>query len=274
MSTHDEIQLSDDLRHLVAGHSFEADPDALLVRAQRARRRNIATKGAAGIGVLAVAAAGTAIAFNGGSGTPQVQNAAYIAQQVTKALDSDAGNVYRVTDLNEGTVAYLDQVTYNQYFVAGSGDTRVVAWDTFSVVDHQTHLLDTTVNYKDHTYSTDDTNTGLSPSGPPQAGTGIVDRVKQGVKSGSDKIVGTGEYQGHQVIKLTFASGTSGFELWVDSSTYQPVHSIATESDGTKDASDLAFLPRTPDLVHTMTTPQVPAGFAKVDQASNIGHGG
>lgn len=273
MSTHDEIQLSDDLRHLVAGHSFQADPDALLLRAQRARRRNIATKGAAGIGVLAVAATGTAIGLNGAGGTPQVQNAAYVAQHVAAALNSDANNIYRETDLTAGTVTYQDQTTFNQYFVAGTGDTRVVAWDTFVTVGNDAHSQDTTVNFKDHTYSTDDQD--LGPAGSSSAkGSTIAERVEQGIKSGQDKIVGTGEYQGHQVIKLASTSDGFNFEMWVDSTTYQPVHSISTEPDGTKDVTDLAFLPRTPDLVHTMTTPQVPAGFTKVDQASNIGHGG
>jgi hypothetical protein len=273
VSTHDEIQLSDDLRHLVAGHSFQADPDALLRRAQRVRRRNLATKGAAGIGVLAVAAAGTAIGLNGGAGTPQVQDAAYVAQHVSTALAEDANNVYRETNLTEGTVTYLDQTTFNQYFVAGSGDTRIVAWDTFVQVGNDMHLRDTTVNFKDHTYSTDDRDFG--PAEPSSSrGSTIVGLTEQRIRSGQDKITGTGEYQGHQVIKLTIGTGTPGFELWVDAATYQPVHSVSTEPDGSTDATDLAFLPRTPDLVRTMTTPQVPAGFAKVDEASNIGHGG
>lgn len=275
MTTKDEIQLSDDLRHLVAGHNFEADPDALLLRAQRARRRNIATKGAAGVGVLAVAAAGTAIGLNGaGTSAPQVQDAAYVAQHVAQALKDDANNVYRETDLTAGTVTYIDQTTFNQYFVAGTGDTRVVAWDWTSTVGNHTHLNDTTVNFKDHTYSTNDQDLGFKESASAQEST-IAKRFEQGIKSGQDKIIGTGEYQGHQVIKLTVGPYVAGIavEVWVDSTTYQPVHAINT-IDGKQDAIDLAFLPRTPDLVHTMTTPQVPAGFTKVDEASNIGHGG
>jgi hypothetical protein len=76
------------------------------------------------------------------------------------------------------------------------------------------------------------------------------------------------------VIKLGWTEDSSNFQLWVDSTTYQPVHSISTGPDGDQDATDLAFLPRTPDLVHTMNTPQIPAGFTKVAEASNIGHGG
>ncbi|MEU4520642.1 hypothetical protein AB0F52_18320 [Amycolatopsis sp. NPDC024027] len=39
--------------------------------------------------------------------------------------------------------------------------------------------------------------------------------------------------------------------------------------------SDLAFLPRTPDLVRTVNTPQVPAGFTKAAEANTgPGHGG
>ncbi|HEX4221961.1 MAG TPA: hypothetical protein VHZ97_06355 [Pseudonocardiaceae bacterium] len=275
MNTEQEIQLSDDLRHLVVGHSFTADPDALLLRGRQARRRSMATRGAAGIGVLAVAAAGTVVGLDaGGSGTPSVQDAAYVVKHVSAVLDSDKDYVYQMTEPSQGTVEYLDQTTTNQYFVAGTGNTRVVSWDSSPVVDHYTHLRNTTVNYQNHTYSTSDDKVGGYISGPEPKESNIVDRVRQGINSGQDKILGTGEYQGHQVIKLGWTEDSSNFQLWVDSTTYQPVHSISTGPDGDQDATDLAFLPRTPDLVHTMNTPQIPAGFTKVAEASNIGHGG
>lgn len=276
MNAEQEIQLSDDLRHLVAGQSFTRDPDAVLTSARRARRRGLATRGVAGVGVLAVAATGTVLGLNGSSGSnaPAVQDAAYVAKHVSAVLDSDSNSVYRETDLTQGTVTYIDQVTSNQYFVSGSGDTRVVAWDTSPVIDHYVHLQDTTVNYQDHTYSTGDMKVGGYVSGALPQADSVVVNVKHGIRSGTTKIIGTGEYQGHHVIKLSYAQDSSGFQLWVDSTTYQPVHSVETDPDGTQDATDLAFLPRTPDLLHTMTTPQVPAGFTKVAEASNIGHGG
>jgi hypothetical protein len=269
-----EIQLSDDLRHIVAGHSFQADPDALLQRGQRARRRSMATRGMAGIGVLAVAATGTVIGLNGsGSGSPQVQDAAYVAQHVTAVLNSEADYVYRETDLTDGIISYLDQVDPNLYFVAGTAANPIQIWDSKSVVDHHMHVKETAVNYKDHTYSTSDDKLPAYVSGPLQEGN-IVDRIKQGINSGENKIVGTGDYQGHHVIKLSYAQDEMDFQLWVDSTTYQPVHSVST-IDGQTDETDLALLPRTPDLVHTMTTPVVPNGFTKVDDASdNLPHGG
>jgi hypothetical protein len=274
-----EIQLGDDLRHMVAGHSFQADPDLLLRRAQRARRRSLATRGVAGVGVLAVAAAGTAVgitAGGAGAGTPSVQDTAYVVKQVSAVLSNDSNSVYRTTDPSEGTVWYQDQVTMNEYWVDGTGTNRVEAWDSAPLIDHHVHLRDTTVNHKDRTYSTSDQQVGGYISGTSPKESSFVDRIKQGLGSGQDKLLGTGEYQGHQVIKLGYANDASKFQLWVDSTTYEPVRSVETGSDGQQNASDLAFLPRTPDLLHTMNTPQVPAGFTKVDDAlpKGAGHGG
>ncbi|HEV3360652.1 MAG TPA: hypothetical protein VG247_27885 [Pseudonocardiaceae bacterium] len=279
MNTEQEIQLSDDLRHLVANHRFQADPDSLLQRARQARRRGMATRGAAGIGVLAVAAAGAVIGFNGsdsGAGAPSVQDAAYVARQVSAALDSDANYVYRITDHGQGTVWYQDQVTMSQYWVYGSGNTRTEAWDSSPVIDHYTHLLDTTVNYKDRTYSTSDQKLNGYISGTPPKETTFVERTKESIGKGDDKVVGTGDYQGHHVIKLSYAVDGQTSQMWVDSTSYQPVYLITTDSDGHQDTSDLAFLPRTSDLLHTMNTPRIPAGFTKVADAlgDGPGHGG
>lgn len=268
MNLDNEIQLSDDLRHIVAGQSFQGDPDALLQRAQRARRRSVATRGMAGVGVLAVAATGAVIGLNAGGGAPQVQDVAYVSQHVAAVLNSDSDYVYRITDLDTGMVTYLDQVTMKLYFVSGSGNTRVEIWDSKVQVGDYLHVQETAVSYKDHTYSVSDDQVGARLSQPLAKEDSILDRIKQDISSGEEKIVGTGEYQGHQVIKLAFANSDSQF--WVDSTTYQPVHST---SDGF--ASDLALLPRTADLAHTVNTPQVPSGFAKVADASdNIAHGG
>lgn len=279
MNAEQEIQLSDDLRHIVAGHSFQADPDALLQRAQRVRRRTIATKGVAGIGVLAVAATGAVLALNGGgsgAGAPAVQDAAFVAKQVSAALDSDANNILRITDAQQGTVSYRDQTTQDEYFVSGTGNSRIEAWDSQAVINHEAHLRDTTVNYQDHTYSASDEVTG-QVSGTEATPLSFTARVKQALQSGSDKIIGTGEYQGHHVIKLTFAGRqqVAGYELWVDSTTYQPVHELVPSGQATTDALDLAFLPRTSDLVNQVDNPRIPAGFTKVADASGgLGHGG
>ena len=278
MNIEQEIQLSDDLRHMVAGQSFQADPDALLQRAQRVRRRSLATRGVAGVGVLAVAAAGTAIGLNGGGTTsaPQVQDAAYVARHVTAVLNSENNYVYRMTDLKTGVVSYEDEVEPNLYFVAGTAANPIRIWDHKSLVDHHLHVTETAVNYKDHTYSTFDDELPAYVPGSSLEPDNVLERIKQGINSGDDKIVGTGDYQGHHVIKLSYDRHDDGMDsqLWVDSTTYQPVHSVFT-MDGQTDESDLALLPRTPDLVHTVTTPVVPNGFTKVDDASdNVPHGG
>jgi hypothetical protein len=277
VSTEQEIQLSDDLRQLVANHNFAGDPDALVRRGRQAKRRSVATRGAAGIGVLAVAAAGTVVAtHSGGASTPPVQDAAYVTRHVSAALDGDDNYVYRITDQAEGTVQYDDQVTDNEYWIYGSGNTRTVAWDSSPVVEHYVHLLDTTVDYQNKTYSTDDQKLPGYVSGALPKETTIVERIKESISTGEDKIVGTGEYQGHQVIKLSYTSKDVALEMWVDATTYQPVHSI-TDVDGLHETVDLAFLPRTPDLENTINNPQVPTGFAKVADAlpaNSPGHGG
>jgi hypothetical protein len=137
------------------------------------------------------------------------------------------------------------------------------------VIDHAAHLLDTTVNHQDRTYSTEDTKLPGHVAGELPPKTNFVDRIKKSISG--QEVVGSGEYQGHRVLKLGYAAG----ELWVDATTYLPVYRITTDADGRRTTSDLAFLPRTPDLVQTVNTPRVPAGFTKVAEANTgPGHGG
>ncbi|MEV6444936.1 hypothetical protein [Amycolatopsis sp. NPDC051716] len=267
MNTEQENRLREDLRRAVDGETFRTDPDVVLGRARRARRRTLVARGAAGTGVLAVVAA-TLIAGHPGD-APEVRTAAYVVERVSAALDGGPGYVYRIVDHDEGTVWYQDQVTMSQYWVYGTGGTRIEAWDSSPVIDHAAHLLDTTVNHQDRTYSTEDTKLPGHVAGELPPKTNFVDRIKRSISG--QEIVGSGEYQGHRVLKLGYAAG----ELWVDATTYLPVYRITTDADGRRTTSDLAFLPRTPDLVQTVNTPRVPAGFTKVAEANTgPGHGG
>lgn len=270
MNTEQENRLREGLRRAVDGETFRTDPDVVLRRARRARRRTLATRGAAGTGALAIAVAATLAGLHPGD-DPAVHNAAYVAERVSAALDGGSGYVYRIVDHEEGSVWYQDQVTMSQYWVHGSGDTRIEAWDSSPVIDHHAHLLDTTVNHKDRTYSTEDTKLPAYVPGTLPPRSSFADRIKKAIGSGRNEVVGAGEYQGHQVIKLGYPGG----EMWVDAATYLPVYRITTDPDGKRTTSDLAFLPRTPDLVKTVNTPQVPAGFTKVAEANTgPGHGG
>lgn len=276
MNPEQENRLRDDLRRAVAGESFRIDPDAVLRRARRTRRRTLVTRGVAGTGVLAVALAVTlAGSHPGGDGAPEVRTAAYVADRVVAALAGGSDHVYRIVDHGEGSVWYQDQVTMSQYWVYGTGGTRIEAWDSESVAGSSVHLRDTTVNHRDRTYSTEDVPLPASAPGPLPPRSSVLDRLERSIKAGGQEITGSGEYQGHQVIKLGYtAEGVTG-ELWVDATTYLPVHRITTDADGRQTAGDLAFLPRTPDLVRTVNTPQIPAGFAKVaDANTGPGHGG
>jgi hypothetical protein len=270
VNTEQENLLREDLRRAVDGETFRTDLDAVLRRARRTRRRTLALRGAAGTGALAVAVAATLIAGHPGD-APEVRNAAYVVERVSAALDGGSDSVYRIVDHDEGSVWYQDQVTMSQYWVHGTGGTRIEAWDSSPVVDHYAHIVDTTVNHRDRTYSTEDTKLPTYVPGALPPRSSFADRIKKSIGSGRNEVVGSGEYQGHRVIKLGYPAG----ELWVDATTYLPVHRITTDPDGRRTTSDLAFLPRTPDLVRTVNTPQVPAGFTKVAEANTgPGHGG
>ncbi|ADJ45091.1 hypothetical protein AMES_3266 [Amycolatopsis mediterranei S699] len=270
MNTEQENRLREDLRLAVDGETFRTDPDVVLGRARRARRRSLVTRGAAGTGVLAVAVAAALTGIHPG-GAPEVRTAAYVVERISAALDGGSDSVYRIVDHNEGSVWYQDQVTMSQYWVYGTGGTRIEAWDSTPVIDHYAHLVDTTVNHKDRTYSTEDTKLPAYVPGTLPPRSSFADRIKKSISAGGPEIAGSGEYQGHQVIKLGYPGG----ELWVDSATYLPVYRITTDPDGRRTTSDLAFLPRTPDLVQTVNTPQVPPGFTKVAEANTgPGHGG
>ncbi|MDX3193526.1 hypothetical protein PV458_34430 [Streptomyces sp. MN03-5084-2B] len=270
MNTEQENRLREGLRQAVDGETFRTDPDVVLRRARRARRRTLVTRSVAGTGALAIAVAATLAGSHAGN-VPEVRDAAYVVERVSAALDGSSGHVYRIIDHGEGSVWYQDQVTMSQYWVYGTGDTRIEAWDSSPVIDHYAHLLDTTVNHRDRTYSTEDTKLpGYVPGAlPPRSS--FADRIRTAIGSGRNEVIGAGEYQGHQVLKLGYPGG----EMWVDAATYLPVHRITTDADGQRTTSDLAFLPRTPELVKTVNTPQVPAGFTKVAAANaGPGHGG
>ena len=67
MNSQDELQLSDDLRHLVADPPFVPDIEAIERRGRRQRRRGLAVRGLAGLSVAGVAVAGVAVGTHHGT---------------------------------------------------------------------------------------------------------------------------------------------------------------------------------------------------------------
>lgn len=296
MNTDDEIQLTDDLRHIVAGVRFEADLQTIERRGRGARRRTAAVRGVAGISVLALAAGGaylglhtsttshtgnTAAAGTSTSKAPateQVETAAYVVKQAQAAL-ADVSDYMIKDDVTAPSGNYemlTDPRTGSAYEVSGTGSSRTDAWNSTYVVNNVLHWKDVEANYGTHTWFVSIQSAGAPmqeplPPGPVGGAGGTAGQVKKWLDSGVYKIVGHGDSNGHQVTKLQRPWAAGYLEVWVDSQTYQPVHVIQADfaNEDTPQKSDImttdeTWLPRTDDNVSLANTPRIPAGFTQV----------
>jgi hypothetical protein len=293
MNTEHEIQLSDDLRHIVAGQSFEADIVTIERRGRKARRRTLAIRGVAGLGVLALAAGGVAIGLHsthaphttavasrtaGKTTALHVETVAYVIQQATAALDDETDFIIQEDTNNSGDryTLWTDPQSGNTYLLEGSGNTKQESWGSTYLVDNVMHWKTTDVRYSTGTWDTltqaaNGPIQGDAPSAPYGGAGGTASQIKSWYDSGKFQIVGHGESNGHKVTKLQRPWAAGYIQIWVDSTTFQPVHIImadfANTSGPLKDKRiviDESWISRTPDMVNLTNNPRIPAGFKQV----------
>ena len=295
MNTDHEIQLSDDLRHLVAGQSFEADVATLERRGRQARRRGIAIRCLAGLGVLALAAGGVAIGLHPSTTTttdtathsrktsasttaPKVETVAYVVQQATAALGNETNFIIQEDTVNSGDsyTLWTDPQTGNTYLLEGTGASKQESWGSTYVVNNVLHWKTTDLNYGNHTWSVlvqsaGGPMEGSAPSAPYGGAGGTAAEIKQLLAGGHLTIIGHGESGGHQVTKLQSPWAAGYRQIWVDSTTFQPVHIILADFanrpgplQNKQIVIDESWTPRSADMVSLTNTPRIPAGFTQV----------
>jgi hypothetical protein len=131
MNTQDEIQLSDDLRRIVASQPFSPDVAAIERRGRRERRRSLVVRGLAGVTVAGLAAAGglTVSAHLGTSRgvASQATTGTTAGNPAVGKLAGQAGGPARTE-----TVAYVQRqiaataLTLNHYLVKSRQNTSTV----------------------------------------------------------------------------------------------------------------------------------------------------
>lgn len=297
MNTEHEIQLSDDLRHLVAGQSFEADITTIERRGRKARKRSRMVRGLAGLGALAVAAGGVTIGLHfstasttntagpahptstkASSSAPKVETAAYVVQQAQAALNNETNFIIQDDTVNNGEkyTIWTDPQTGHSYLLEGTGSAKQESWQNTYLVNNVLHWKETDLDYSTDTWfvlvqSAGGPIQGPAPSAPYAGAGGTTTEIKELLNNSHVQIVGHGESNGHQVIKLQLPWANGYRQIWVDSQTYQPVHIVqadfANSSGPLKNdmiVTDESWIPRTPDLVNLTNNPRIPTGFRQV----------
>lgn len=295
MKSEQEIQLSDDLREIVAGQPFVPDVEAIARRGFQLRRRSTVIRGAAALGAATVGAAvvvslvipahSTAPGRNtaGGpagsatrspSSTPPVETVAYETKQIEAALGHADRYIIQTTTSSYSGGTYTDWTdprTGSSYATQGTGSHKVLSWNSTFFVAKVLHWRTTEADYSTHTWFVSVIHAagpiqGAPPKGPDVPG-GSPQQLKKGLQAGVFRIAGHGQVNGHHAIELRAHVGILSYAIWVDAQTYQPVRVIKAFGGSLKGHALIfneTWIPRSASLVSLANHPQIPAGFTRV----------
>jgi hypothetical protein len=265
MNSQEEMQLSDDLRCIVAGHPFTPDVETIERRGRRQRRRTFAVRGLAGVTVLGVAVAGSlAAATHSGPtgrvagqvvtrtapgkaavksaakspGPAKAETAAYVEKRIAVAASGLNNFLVKSRENTASTPSdeitiWTDPRTGNTMLLEGSGASRLSYWEHDFFDSHRVLNWDMwQVNYGPRTWWTQDMTAGGPvqgplPSGPVGGDYNTPAQVKQWLDQGVGKIVGHPYVDGHHTVELSISAGPAKtYVLFADIHTYQVVRSI------------------------------------------------
>lgn len=310
MKTPQETQLSDDLRHLADGQLADLQltdgqpyaPDLGFIeqRGRARRRRGLAIRGAAGLGVLALAAGGLVLgtratppgpgtaARTGSttsprtaskpSGTPRIQTAAYVVAHAESALAQIDRYIVKDQARSPGGAYTLwtDPRTGNTYLTQGTGAGRQAAWGSTFLVARVIHWRTTQINLVPRTWWTQVIHAagpiqGARPAGPYGGAAGTPAQIRALLSGGHFRIIGHRVIDGHRAIGIKGPRARGYLEIWVDAHTYQPVHVVFADfadQPGPLRHDDIviseSWVARSPALVQLTNHPRIPAGFTHV----------
>jgi hypothetical protein len=295
MSSTEETQLADDLRHLVAGEQFVTDIEAIERRGRRQQRRGVVIRAMAGAGVLGLAVAGGLVAASRTStpgeatGKPAisepatghpatassvpVQTVAYVRQRISAALNT-SGYLIKAVEDNSADGAFTDwtdPATGNTMLLRGSGPGKIAYWEHDYYQDKVLHWHQTQVNYGPRTWWVYDEHAAGPIQGPvppgPVGGNDPTSAFRHFLADGAAKIVGHPVVDGRRTIELSVAMGPTTEYFWADSHTYQVIEAKRLFGSALGNASTTSvyyYVPSTPAMVNLINHPQVPAGFTQV----------
>jgi hypothetical protein len=255
-------------------------PAALLAGVRRRYARRVAVRrvgfGAAAVGLAAAAfplavPVGTTLppapsALPSAGPVPQPLNAAYVREQVTKAVHAVAGSVvYERAVVTKGDKFSEpgQEALYERWLAADTSQFRLrVTIGGAPVADLSRGLAgDVLVDYRQRTYwsrpGVSDVS-GFEEVKAPQ-------QIAQDVAAGVMTVTGPGEpINGQATIKLRSdpAKAEIPLDLWVDAKTYVPVRFQFQQPDSAP--FDLTWLPPTAENLAQLTTTVIPDGFRRI----------
>lgn len=263
MNTEHEIQLSHDLRQIVAGHPMSTDIDAAIRRGRKARQRSIAFRGVSGLGVAAIATGAVVMSTHGTTsrpgiaspsapaktgtatrpgtatrtGAPRAETAAYVIKHTEAALANVSKHIIRedaASTTSGDYTLWIDPRTGDSYLREGSGAGAIAGWGSTYLVKNVLHWRTVQVNYGPRTWWDSVIHAAGPiqepiPSGPTGGVSGTPAQIKEMLTAGHLEIIGHREINGHKAtgLKGRFAEGYR--EIWVDSATFQPLQVILAD---------------------------------------------
>jgi hypothetical protein len=308
MNPSEETQLHDDLRRIVPADAPALDLDAIEQRGRRELRRAAVLRGLAAASVVGIAAASSLLAFRhpgAGGGAPvaqapvtsapapgrqagvtasapapQLDNVAYVRQQIGAARDPANRVVEMKQDATDASIPaetdWTDPLTASVMEQTVIDVGQIAVWTHQYLDRHRVINVDfTQVNYNSRTWSFRTENFSAPVAGPapasPALGVSYIPaaELKTMLARGDVKIVGHPVVDGHHTVELSDSIGKAeSMYFYVDSESFQLVRLVRVFAPGSAQqasaTSDYTWVPRTPALTRLINHPQVPAGFTQV----------
>jgi hypothetical protein len=216
----------------------------------------------------------------GGHAIAAAETVAYVTKQVKAALGNVNNYVLRDEQVQTGAGSvsatnWTDPRTNNDFEILSDATAgKSIAWLSTYLVNRVLTWKDTEADYSTHTWFVDVFHAAGPIQGSTAGATNSVltpAQIKSWLDSGTLKIVGHRNINGHRAIGLRGRWADGYRELWVDSKTFLPVRTVT--ADFANQAGPLknvrlveneTWLPRSKSLLTMVNHVAIPAGFTKV----------
>ena len=249
--------------------------DDLATRARSGARRRRTLRGLLASLPAAGVAVGLLVAGLPGSGTrpappPPPQRAAYVTSKVEAALGRTSGYLMRTTfqpSPGDVTTTWLDPATGDTRQVTSGPGGQVITWTRTVTANGRTVRQQTTVDEGRRTWST----TAVAATTPiAKIPVTVKDTAAaspllmvQALEQGQVTLAGQQQVDGKTAVVLRLIAEKAMAQVWVDRATYRPVRIVFGAGTG-RSVLGVAWVPRSPAALATLSTPRVPAGYIDV----------
>ena len=249
--------------------------DDLATRARSGARRRRTLRGLLASLPAAGVAVGLLVAGLPGPGTGSAppsppQRAAYVTSKVEAALGRTSGYLMRTTfqpSPGDTTTTWLDAATGDTRQVSSGPGGQVITWTRAVTADGRAVRQQTTVDESSHTWWTADlagaTPMEKIPVAAKDTAVATPLLMLQALEQGQVTLAGQQQVDGKTAVVLRLIAEKAMAQVWVDRSTYRPVR-IVFGAGASQPALDVAWVPRSPAALATLSTPRIPAGYTNV----------